>query len=271
MWAGPRARHTSATGEDADRDPTRATALPPVSSCVRSPLHRGARTSGTLVPLSVLLVSVLMIITGCGVITEARPIHRVGHLPAHAAVSTTDVGEVMYAEYDYFSLGWRRVRFPRDFEWGLPTTTVSIPAGDSLVSIGGGAYCTVAERYSSLGFRRRVCFADENQDMRFDRIQIEGTIVGYSVDVPYVPYSAGEKEVLRGGFRQEIVYQGVTGGAIRILYREYTNDFARPAYYQDISYDYQPGVTIRFKGARAEILDANREQVTYKVLGGFNK
>jgi hypothetical protein len=132
-------------------------------------------------------------------------------------------------------------------------------------------YCTEADRYYSLGFRRKVCFGDKNQDRHLDRMQVAGTAVGYNVDVPYEPLGRGENELVRGGDRRELVYQGVAGGILRILYREYANDFARPAFFQESSYDYQPGMTVGFKGVRLEVLGADGERVTFKVLRGFTE
>lgn len=219
-----------------------------------------------------LLMCAATAVGGCaGTIAAANATHRVGHAPEHLMETAVGVGEAMYTEYDYLSLGWAVVQVKNDFHWSIPGASVFIPAGELLTNAGSGAYCTAVDRYSSLGFRRKVCFGDGNHDMRFEKMQIEGTIVGYSVEVPYEAGAAGEHELIQAGFRQELVYEGVAGGVIKLLYREYKDDFARPAFFQDVNYDYEPGMTISFKGARFEIRDANREQISFSVLSGFRR
>ncbi|MDZ7719211.1 MAG: hypothetical protein U5K72_10390 [Balneolaceae bacterium] len=39
------------------------------------------------------------------------------------------------------------------------------------------------------------------------------------------------------GFKLELVYQAQTDNTIRVLYREYNNDIARPAFSQVVDYD----------------------------------
>lgn len=71
--------------------------------------------------------------------------------------------------------------------------------------------------------------------------------------------------------KQEIVYSGFSRGVLKITYREYLNDYARASFFQDAEYDYTPKTKtiISFKGAKIEILDANNNEIKYKVLMGF--
>lgn len=67
-------------------------------------------------------------------------------------------------------------------------------------------------------------------------------------------------------FKRELVYSGVSQNTISILYREFQNDMARPAFSQELKYDLSQGTAIGYKGARFEVIKANNTGITYKVL-----
>lgn len=70
----------------------------------------------------------------------------------------------------------------------------------------------------------------------------------------------------KDSFKRELVYSGVSQNTISILYREFSNDMARPAFSQDLKYDLTQGKEIGFKGARFEVIKANNTGIVYKVL-----
>jgi len=72
-------------------------------------------------------------------------------------------------------------------------------------------------------------------------------------------------------FKQEFIYNGRVGNALKFIYREYINDFARPAFTQDLQYDLSEGEIIGFRGLRIQILNASNTKVEYKVLNYFDK
>jgi len=88
----------------------------------------------------------------------------------------------------------------------------------------------------------------------------------------FVDYLNNKKTNQTDSVKQEIIYSGFSNGVLRVTYREYINDYARAAFYQDATYDYAPpsSTMISFKGAQVEILDANNTQVKYRVLKGFS-
>lgn len=74
-----------------------------------------------------------------------------------------------------------------------------------------------------------------------------------------------------GGFRRELLYGGVSQGSISLEYREFFDDFARPAFSQTLRYDLNEGREIGFRGARFEILAANNVAVRYRVVRSFEQ
>jgi hypothetical protein len=70
--------------------------------------------------------------------------------------------------------------------------------------------------------------------------------------------------------KQEFIYNGKVNNAYKFTYREFTNDYARPAFTQDLQYDLNDGSIIGFKGLRIEILLANNNIIRYRVLSNFS-
>lgn len=72
-------------------------------------------------------------------------------------------------------------------------------------------------------------------------------------------------------FQQTLIYSGKLGNKINIGYREFSNDFARPAFNNDVEYDLSESTIIGYKGARIDIIDATNEYIKYKVIQNFNR
>jgi hypothetical protein len=66
--------------------------------------------------------------------------------------------------------------------------------------------------------------------------------------------------------KRELVYSGISQNTVSILYREFINDMARPAFSQDLKYDLSQGSTIGYRGARFEVIKASNLNIQYKVL-----
>lgn len=72
--------------------------------------------------------------------------------------------------------------------------------------------------------------------------------------------------VSEGSTKIELIYGGLSQKVISISYREFKNDFARPAFTQELKYDLNDGDVIGFRGARFQVLKASNTVLTYKVL-----
>jgi len=72
-------------------------------------------------------------------------------------------------------------------------------------------------------------------------------------------------------FKQEFIYNGISENTVKFTYREYSNDFARPAFTQETQYDLAKDKIIGFKGLRIEVISATNTQISYKILNGFTE
>lgn len=86
-----------------------------------------------------------------------------------------------------------------------------------------------------------------------------------------IPFQIGQ--VTRsepGNFRRELVYQGRVGNELRLSYREFSGEMARPAFTQELTFEFNGGAVIGAKGARLEVIEATNTTIKYRVLQGFN-
>lgn len=71
-------------------------------------------------------------------------------------------------------------------------------------------------------------------------------------------------------FQQTLIYSGCTEDMVTLGYREFSNNNARPAFNNDVEYDLKSSKIIGYKGARIEVIEADNQNITYKVLSNFN-
>lgn len=86
-----------------------------------------------------------------------------------------------------------------------------------------------------------------------------GATISKAVDMQIQP---GDQS----GFRRELIYGGVAQGVVSVSYREFSDDFARPAFSQELRYDLKEGQEIGYRGARIEILRAGNTTIRFKLL-----
>lgn len=72
-------------------------------------------------------------------------------------------------------------------------------------------------------------------------------------------------------FKQEFVFNGKVDNNLKFIYREYTENMARPAFTQELQYDQKESNVIGFKGLRLEVIKATNTSIEYKVLSSFTK
>ncbi len=67
-------------------------------------------------------------------------------------------------------------------------------------------------------------------------------------------------------FKVELLYLGKSGGDIRISYREYKDDIARPAFYQELTYNLSQSDVIRYKSFRIKVSRSTNEEIEFVVV-----
>jgi hypothetical protein len=161
-------------------------------------------------------------------------------------------GEALYTQYNYRAIA--QATLQRRFLRGAGAV---IYEGTELFKMSTGEWCQLG----SAGF----CFADKDGDGRLDSPGRD-LETSKKIDVPYTTRVL-HIDVPSEGFRTELVYQGAGGAVLRLAYREFVDDMARPAFTQELTYELPPegATTIAFQGLEVEILDANNLGVEYRV------
>jgi len=65
---------------------------------------------------------------------------------------------------------------------------------------------------------------------------------------------------------QQLIYSGKSGTVIRIMYREFANQLARPAFSQDLTYDLAESPIITFRDTKIEVKEASNSNIRFLVL-----
>lgn len=97
------------------------------------------------------------------------------------------------------------------------------------------------------------------------------TVSGGSICKSDASFSYQKKNVTyQNSFQQILIYNGKVGNKINIGYKEFNNDFARPAFSNNVEYDLSESKVIRYKGVKLEIIKATNQFIEYKVYSNFN-
>ena len=101
-----------------------------------------------------------------------------------------------------------------------------------------------------------------NPSLFFESVRMVKEPINRAVDYEKVKdVSLKEKS-----FKQEIIFQGITGDEIKLSYREFKNNMSRPAFTQDLTFDILKDKKVGFRGAIFEIIKASNTELKYKVL-----
>jgi len=224
--------------------------------------------------LGSLIVPLAFAITGCTTISVDKYVEETsGNFPHIGTISTAPVGEVMFSQFRY----WRKTGYALQDSATIPIGggNVQVNAGDFLVRAtveGKTAYCTEKPAFKMLVGGKSACFVDRNSNGLFDTVKVASDVLWYSADLNSpLKYSQTEVIVPRADAKKmELVYQGLSKDVLRLTYREYFNDMARPAFFQDVTYDVAALPTdITFKSVRLHIIRAGNGGIEYQALSGF--
>jgi len=73
-------------------------------------------------------------------------------------------------------------------------------------------------------------------------------------------------EAHKDSFKAELLYNGKMNDIIIVSYREYINNMARPAFFQELKYDLKEGNDITFKSLKIKVLEATNSKISFQIL-----
>jgi hypothetical protein len=67
-------------------------------------------------------------------------------------------------------------------------------------------------------------------------------------------------------FKAELIYTGISKKTIKISYREFIKDMARPAFYQELNYDLDQSDIIQFRSLKIRVIYADNSGIKFIVV-----
>jgi hypothetical protein len=225
-----------------------------------------------------LSVLVLLALSGCATqqtLERNTVVEKTGRKPDLNAISKINVGDSLYSQFRYWSKTGSRLS--ESVNMGFMLGRISVNSGDFLVrsvAKDKSAYCTEKNAYFDLlaGPIAPVCFVDSKNSGVFSDVLAAPGLVWFEKALQQpAKYEISELIVPRtDAFRNELLFQGVSNKVLKLSYREFVNDMARPAYFQDVTYDVTGWpMTVTFRSVRIEVIEAGNDGVTYRVMSGF--
>lgn len=221
------------------------------------------------------LLICVVILSGCAAGTIV-PLTRynTGKKPPLNQISEANVGDPIYAEFDYIESSG--VRLTEGYNASYSIGTISIPPGGFLHGLRIGdeiQYCSKEKTYNDpvFGPMEVVCFSGA-ENGTFTKLR-HSTVFFVPWRTPEAPVPFKKASISKDakGKKTELLYEGLSGDTIRVVYREYIDNFARPAFFQEVTYNLnKEGPTeLRFKGVKMRILKADNNGIQYVIKNGF--
>ena len=223
-----------------------------------------------------LIMTFLVALTRCAPVqvgSDAHPTRKTGQNIEFGSPTFVPVGATIFSQFDYDAVTRAFGQSPYSRPVGIGgriVLSVGQPLFPAMVA-GQQAYCSANATFLAyLGTdNRSVCFFDIGNTGRFSTAYVVNTLADMKLDVD-VPYSVRE-QATGSGFKYELLYQGFDRGVVRVTYREYLADFARPAFQQDLTYTLEKSGTTEasFRNVRFVINSADNNGIKYYVTRGF--
>lgn len=214
-----------------------------------------------------------MLMSGCTApVNNYIPQFKSFSLPPLNTVTTSYVGEEMVKQGTDSSSD--ALHFEQATKIG-DTFYYIIPAGD-YAKTGQDA---VSEFYSGINSKTGLVIPNRpmiNDPVKNIQVKNNGEVCiitifnGTKCDIGNIYKKVKINSSVQNSFQQTLLYNGKVGNKINIGYREYTDGLARPAFSNEVEYDLSESKTIRYKGAVLDIIDANNQSITFKLIRNFN-
>lgn len=151
------------------------------------------------------------------------------------------------------------------FRWGLyPTSTMQ--QGQLLaIDTDNGKKLVACEQPNEDVY----CLIDRNLDGAFESVNSWTGFVVYKLPAP-VPYTRDFELIVADqvdAFRQTLIYLGTSGQTLRLSYREFVNDLARPAFTEEVTFNLSGTFpeTVAYKDLVIDVLGVDNAGLRYVI------
>ena len=194
------------------------------------------------------------------------------YIPSLNTISNKEVGESMYVKINQLAFNTYKIGINKKLsvlqidEYGQARNEyiVNFNKNYPLMEWSEKNYKTICEE--------ELCLMDINNSNTFTHYAIKNESKLYPLDEVIKYNSIQDFHYNEDSFKYQALYQGKVGNKIKVSFREFTNDMARPAFTQDIEYELEPNKStiIGFKGLRINVIKATNLNITYSVIKDYN-
>ncbi len=195
---------------------------------------------------------------------------KTGEIPQKDILSSAYTGDAIYQLFDYIT-PVESVKFANNYSQRFSLAKLNIGSHNILYSIDKNnyvMYCSEEKVIKQIGSSDFACFVDSDNDGLFDSFSNKFSLVWTKIKNPMEAQYEIVDMKMKSGFKREIISNGISNNTINLEYREYKDSIARPAFYQNLKYEFNREETqIRYKDVKIQILSANNNEIRYIILG----
>ena len=198
---------------------------------------------------------------------------KIGQRPEPGIENRVTVGSVLLEQFNIVADPAPKLRDDLEVSLGIQGKIV-IPSRSRFHVIRSNPLkaCTIAEdTYIDLfaGPRGPACLYDDNMDGIFDRASAEKMVLTTKKIKWPVPYDMIDTPASPSSdyFKMALTYLGGTGDVLRLSYREFSHDTARPAFTEELSFplDQTFPQTITWRDTEITLIYIGKEGLRYRI------
>jgi len=208
-----------------------------------------------------------------GTATAQQAQRKVGVKPEPGVETTVTVGSPMYERFNMVAVSTPKLRDDLEVSLGIQGKVV-IPSGSKLVvqrasplKVCTEAQDTYVDRF--VGPRGAACLYDTDGDGAFDKASAETVMFTDKKIKPPAPYDMIDAPAAGGSdyFRNTLTYLGSSAGTLRVSYREFSHDMARPAFTEELTFPLSGTYpeTITWRDTKITLLGLDGSGLRYRV------
>ena len=200
--------------------------------------------------------------------------HReVGQQPKAGIDSVVTVGSPLLRQFDMLVVPGMILTRDVDIDLGF-VGSIRMSAGSAMRVVSDTPaklrVCSVAsDTYVNGSDQRSTCLADTKHAGSFDTVWAEGIMGSKRVLPEPIPYKLDTVPENYGANNHQsvLIYQGVASGVLRLSYREFSNDMARSAFTEDLTFPLTGTYpqTVTWRDTKITVLGLSADGLRYRV------
>jgi len=212
-----------------------------------------------------LIFILYLFFVGCSQLKPSMAINNGTNPPLNVKVRK-NVGDTIFEQFNYTVVKGAHLKNNYYSSFGI-FGEFNITKQDNLIKYSNGKkilYCF------NPGLVDSVCFGKINKKNKtFNGFYLYGNWISLKKPLEYIDFNIINSNTI--GYRYQLIYDGIDNNSLKLTYREFSDNMARPAFYQTVSYKINPKFPqkIHFKNVTILIYNINNQYIEYEVQTPF--